>query len=318
TSKAFAKGVMDQAGVRTAPWAAFRDHAEALAHLRRRGAPVVVKADGLALGKGAFVCATEEEAEGVLEALMVRRSLGGAGATVVIEDCLEGEEISLFALTDGDRVVMLPPARDYKRAWVKDQGPNTGGMGAFAPAPESDWAGVNRRAREEVVEPVLREMRRRGTPFQGCLYVGGILTAQGLKVLEFNARFGDPEAEVLLPLLPDPVPLFWQTARGGLEPQDLGAPSGFCLGVVAVRRPYPEPIEGGGEISGLETAAELGCQVFQMGTRVGPSSRPEVSGGRVLICTATGGGLESARQLAYSGIEAVSFAGMSYRPDIGA
>ncbi len=317
SSKVFAKQVMAQSGVATPSFAAFSDHAQARAHLRRRGAPVVIKADGLALGKGAFVCQTEAEAGAALDLLLERRELGAAGDRVLIEDCLFGEEASFFAICDGESAVMLPPARDYKRAFDQDQGGNTGGMGSYSPAPDG-WQALNLRVRQEVVEPTLKEMGRRGTPYRGCLYVGAMLIGSELQVLEFNARFGDPETEVQLPLLPDPVPLLWQSAGGELVGSDPEPQAMACLGVVAVRDPYPAAVEPGGEVRGVEAAEELGCLVFQMGTRPAHRGGIEVGGGRVLICTAVGPERDSARRQAYSGLAAISFPGMRYRHDIGA
>jgi phosphoribosylamine--glycine ligase len=318
SSKSFAKQLMQRLGVPTPAFAVFDDHAQAVEHLRRRGAPVVVKADGLALGKGAFVCKTGEEALAALDGLLLRRELGVAGERVLIEDCLAGEEASFFAICDGESAVMLPPARDYKRAFDHDRGGNTGGMGSYAPAPPRGWRELNQRVRQEVVLPTLAEMRRLGSPYRGCLYVGAMLVGQEIQVLEFNARFGDPETEVQLPLLGDLVPLMWQSAEGQLDAPDPEPVAGACVGVVAARKPYPDPVEAGGQVLGVEGAEELGCLVFQMGTRPGGEGSVEVGGGRVLICTAIGEDQEDARRKAYSGLATISFSGMRYRQDIGA
>ncbi|MGA7174008.1 MAG: phosphoribosylamine--glycine ligase [Candidatus Dormiibacterota bacterium] len=318
SSKIFAKQVMRRAAVATPAFAVFDDPELALPHVQQRGAPLVVKADGLALGKGAFVCRTEVEARAAVELLLVRRELGEAGSRILIEDCLEGEEASFFAICDGVSAVMLPPARDYKRAFDHDRGGNTGGMGSYAPAPTERWRGLNERIRQEVVEPTLKEMLVRGTPYRGCLYVGAMLVGEAIQVLEFNARFGDPETEVQLPLLPDLVPLLWQSARGELSEPDPEPLAGACVGVVAAREPYPAAVQAGGQVSGIATAEEMGCRVFQMGTRPGRSGSVVVAGGRVLICTAVGEDITSARHAAYSGLAAISFPGMRYRQDIGA
>ncbi len=318
SSKVFAKQLMQRAGVATPAFSFFEDHKLAMAHLSERGAPVVVKADGLALGKGAFVCTTAEEATDALELLLVRRELGAAGDRVLIEDCVQGEEASFFAICDGESAVMLPPARDYKRAFDQDQGANTGGMGSCVPSPSAGWRRLNQRVRQEVVEPTLVEMRRLGTPYRGCLYVGAMLTGDQIQVLEFNARFGDPETEVQLPLLPDPVPLLWQSATGQLAEADPEPLTQACVGVVASKEPYPAAIDAGGQVLGIEAAEKLGCLVFQMGTRVSPEGAVEVAGGRVLICTALGEDREVARRRAYAGMAAISFPGMRYRHDIGA
>jgi phosphoribosylamine--glycine ligase len=318
SSKSFAKELMQRSGVATPAFAVFDDHGAATAHLRRRGAPVVVKADGPALGKGAFVCPTVEDATAAVDRLMLRQELGASGERVVIEDCLEGEEASFFAICDGESAVMLPPARDYKLALDGDLGGMTGGMGGFAPASPDRWPELNRRVREEIVEPTLAELRRLGTPYRGCLYVGSMLVGDAIQVLEFNARFGDPETEVQLPLLPDLVPMLWQSAMGELHAPDPQPTAGACVGVVAVREPYPEAVEAGGAVLGLEAAEDLGCLVFQMGTRAGSGGEVEVAGGRVLICAAVAEHRESARQRAYLGLAAISFAGMRYRLDVGA
>lgn len=318
SSKSFAKEVMLRSEVATPAFAVFDDHGEATEHLRRRGAPVVVKADGPALGKGAFVCLTVGEATAAVDRLMLRRDLGSSGDRVVIEDYLEGEEASFFAICDGDSAVMLPPARDYKRALDGDLGDMTGGMGGYAPTSAERWPELNRKVRAEVVEPTLAELRRLGTPYRGCLYVGAMLAGGGIQVLEFNARFGDPETEVQVPLLPDLVPVLRQSAAGELEARDPQPTAGSCVGVVAVRDPYPAAIEAGGGVHGLEAAEELGCLVFQMGTRAAPGGAVEVAGGRVLICAAVDQDRQSARRRAYLGMGAISFPGMRYRLDIGA
>jgi phosphoribosylamine--glycine ligase len=318
TSKVFAKRLMTKIGIRTPPFVVCQDPKDALWHLRHHEAPVVVKADGLALGKGVFVCDTNAEAEQRIDELLVRGELGEAGRTVLIEDRIEGPEISFFALCDGERSVMLPPACDYKRALDGDQGGNTGGMGSYSPPQVESLHKLQDHAQWEIVSPLLAELRRMGRPFRGCLYVGGILVDRQINVLEFNARFGDPEVEVLLPRLPDPVPYLLAAATGILElpaPEPLAPAS---LGVVAVRKPYPAPVTPGGLISGLEEAEEDGCIVFHMGTRLAPGGGVEVAGGRVFILVATGEDLGSARQRAYSAMERISFPEMRYRFDIGA
>ena len=315
TSKAFAKRLMARIGIPTAPFQVFADPRAAELHLGTCPLPVVVKADGLALGKGAFVCASAEEALGVARRLLVERELGEAGAQVVLEETLCGEEASFFALCDGERALMLPPARDYKAALEGDRGPNTGGMGAYAPPQLPSWEELNRQVLSQVVEPVLAEMARLGCPFVGCLYVGGMVVSGQVQVLEFNARFGDPEAEVLLPWLPDLLPQLRLAARGGLQSGLAPRPRGASVGVVAVREPYPGPVEPGGEVGGLDSLPE-GCLAFQMGTRAGPGGRPEVSGGRVVVVVGSGPDLGAARELAYRGIAAVRFPGMRYRGDI--
>ena len=316
TSKAFAKELMRGLGVSTAPFQLFTDPEAAVRHLRSRTGPVVVKADGLALGKGAFVCGDPKEAEAVARRLMLDRELGEAGARILVEDALVGEEVSCFAVCDGERAVMLPAVRDYKRAFEQDRGPNTGGMGAVTPPPGMDPTSVSSRVREEIVEPVLGEMARRGIPYRGCLYVGCMVDGGQIRVLEFNARFGDPEVEVLLPTLEDLVPWLWRAATGALEgpaPRQL-LPA--AVGVVAVRAPYPEAVTAGAAVQGLDEAEALGCQVFQMSTRRAEGGPVEVAGGRVLICVGVGDDVASARAGAYSGLSLIHFEGMRYRADI--
>ncbi|MHB8394704.1 MAG: phosphoribosylamine--glycine ligase, partial [Candidatus Dormibacteria bacterium] len=195
SSKAFAKRLMARVGIHTAAFDVFQEVEAARRHILEHPGPVVVKADGLALGKGAFVCPDSDSALQVVERLMVRGELGDPGRTIVVEEVLEGREVSLFAICDGQRAVMLPPACDYKRAFDGDLGANTGGMGGYCPPRELDTEAVNRRALEEIVTPVLAEMARLGRPFQGCLYIGAMFTGDRIQVLEFNARFGDPETE---------------------------------------------------------------------------------------------------------------------------
>jgi phosphoribosylamine--glycine ligase len=317
TSKVFAKQLMQRLGVPTADFRVCSSWEEAQAQLRGRPGEVVVKADGLALGKGAFVCAGTEEALEVARRLLVELELGEAGRQVVLEERLHGEEASFFALCDGTRARMLPPARDYKAALEGDKGPNTGGMGACAPPQLPSWEELNQQVLTKVVEPVLAEMARLSCPFVGCLYVGGMVVSGEVQVLEFNARFGDPEAEVLLPWLPDLLPQLGLAARGRLEPGVTPHPPGASVGVVAVRHPYPAPVQPGGEVLGLDHLPE-GCLAFQMGTRAGAGGRPEVSGGRVVIVVGSGIDLGAARELAYRGIRSVQFPGMRYRADIAA
>ena len=317
TSKVFAKRLMRRLGVPTADFTVCSSWEEAQRQLQGRPGGVVVKADGLALGKGAFVCADADEALAVARRLLVERELGEAGSQVVLEERLLGEEASFFALCDGERALMLPPARDYKAALEGDRGPNTGGMGAYAPPQLPSWEELNRQVLTRVVEPVLAEMARLSCPFVGCLYVGGMVVSGQVQVLEFNARFGDPEAEVLLPWLPDLLPQLRLAARGGLGSGLAPRPEGASVGVVAVREPYPGPVEPGGEVVGLDRLPE-GCLAFQMGTRAGPGGRPEVSGGRVVVVVGTGPDLGTARELAYRGIGAVRFPGMRFRGDIAA
>ncbi len=317
SSKAFAKACMDRAGIPTAPFAVFDDLAPARDFIRAHPGRLVVKADGLALGKGVTVCDTAAQAVAAATALLVGGARGEAGRRVVIEDRLEGEEISCFAVCDGEDAVMLLPARDYKRAHDGDRGPNTGGMGAFAPA-RPDWPAVNARVRREVVLPLLQELARQGAPYRGCLYVGGMVDPRtgAVTVLEFNARFGDPEAQVVLPLLPDPVPWLVGAATGqvgGLTPVPA---AGAAVGVVATRRGYPGPVRLPVPLTGLDTV-DASTLVFHMGTRRSAAGW-RAAGGRVLTCVATAPSLAEARQRAYGALARVRFPGQRQRQDIAA
>lgn len=317
TSKAFAKALMRQAGIPTADYAVFRDFEAARAYVRRHGGPLVVKADGLAGGKGTFVCETPEEAQAALRRLMVERAFGAAGETVVIEERLEGPELSVFALTNGEIVRPLLPARDHKRLKDGDQGPNTGGMGAYAPVPE-----VTEAMMDEVVHriliPAVRALAHQGTPFVGVLYGGLMWTAEGPFVLEFNARFGDPEAQALLPLWEtDLVEALEACLDGRLGDLRLRWRPGACVTVVLAAPGYPGPTPEGLPIEGLEAVeGREGVWVFHAGTRrVG--DRVVTAGGRVLAVSAWGEDLPSAAERAYAAVSCIRFEGMQFRRDIG-
>ena len=310
-SKAFAKEVMASAGVRTAKAMVFESAAEAEAYVRRQRA-VVVKADGLAAGKGVAVARGPEEAVAAIRSLS---GLGDASRRLLIEERLEGEEVSVIALCDGERFVLLPPAQDHKRVGDGDVGPNTGGMGAFAPAPFLDASGL-RRVGALVIEQVLREMARRGSPFRGALYAGLMLTASGPKVLEFNCRFGDPEAQVLvMQLREDLLPLLLACARGELRPRELVYETGTSICVVLAAEGYPQTPKTGDPILGLDRPLDE-VQVFHAGTRR-QDGQLVTSGGRVLSVCARRPHLTEARQAVYRAIEGIRFRGMHYRRDIG-
>ncbi|HZT14674.1 MAG TPA: phosphoribosylamine--glycine ligase [Gaiellaceae bacterium] len=297
-SKAFAKEVMRAAGVPTA---------EQLSVARP---PCVVKADGLAAGKGVFVCRTADELD---EALRAVSSLGGG---VVIEELLEGEEASLLALTDGRHVVPLPAAQDFKRAGDGDAGPNTGGMGAYSPVP---WLADIGALVEQVHRPVVDELARRGTPFVGCLFAGLMLTADGPRVLEFNARLGDPETQVLMPRLDgDLLELLVATARGDLGGVRVGERPDAAVTVVLAAPGYPARSDYAGvAIDGIEAAEAEGALVFHGGTAV-RDGQLVTHGGRILSVTATGPTLQAARDGAYRAVEQVRFEGARFRRDIAA
>jgi phosphoribosylamine--glycine ligase len=295
-SKAFAKEIMEAAGVPTP------------AALAVAKPPCVVKADGLAAGKGVFVCRTQEELDSGL------RAASALGGDIVIEELVEGEEASLFVLTDGHDAVPLAPAQDFKRVGDGDTGPNTGGMGAYSPVPGLGEAEVEDLV-DTVHRPVLAELARRGTPFSGLLYAGLMLTDVGPRVLEFNCRFGDPETQAILPRLDgDLLGAFAAVAAGRLEEQ-VAAGSRAAVTVVLAAMEYPERGDNGSPIEGVEDAEAAGALVFHAGT-ARRDGRLVTNGGRVLNVTALGDDVEAARSAAYEAVELVSFPGMRFRRDI--
>jgi len=317
-SKAFTKEVCDSAGIPTAQWERFEDAAAARAFVHRRGAPLVVKADGLAAGKGVVVAATEAEALAAIGAMMERRVFGEAGAAVVIEECLTGEEVSLFALCDGKTALPLGAAQDHKRVGAGETGPNTGGMGAYSPTPSFPPA-LQQAAMDRIIHPVLAELARRGTPFRGILYAGLMLTAEGVKLIEFNVRFGDPECQVLLPrLMSDLLPALQAAYDGELANFDLRWNEASSIVVVMAARGYPEAPERGSEIRGLDrAAAEPGVLVFHAGTAADAQGHLRAAGGRVLNVCAAAPSLRAARDAAYAAARLVDWPEGFYRHDIG-
>ena len=279
--------------------------------------PVVVKADGLAAGKGVRIAADSDEFDAAISAMMVERVFGEAGSRVVLEECLVGEEASLMIFSDGADYRMIAPARDYKRVWDGDRGPNTGGMGSFSTPgliDEQTLAAIQRR----IIEPTLEGMRAEGCPFRGVLYIGLMLTADGPRVIEYNARFGDPETQAILPRLEtDLVDIFDSIANGGIGTQEIAWSKDSCVCVVAASGGYPEQFERGKRITGLEAANSMeGTVVFHAGTAIDPEDNLVTAGGRVVGVTALGPSLEQARARAYQAIEAISFDGIHYRKDI--
>ncbi|HEV7265918.1 MAG TPA: phosphoribosylamine--glycine ligase [Falsiroseomonas sp.] len=317
-SKAFCKAVADAAGVPTAAWARFDDPAAARAYIREQGAPIVVKADGLAAGKGVVVAQTLAEAEAAIAEMMESRVHGAAGASVVIEDFLEGEEVSFFALCDGATALPMAAAQDHKRVGEGDTGPNTGGMGAYSPPPAFTDA-VRDEVMARIIRPTLAEMTRRGTPFHGVLFAGLMLTADGPKLIEFNVRFGDPECQALmLRLRSDLLPALLAACDGELSRFDLRWEPTPSLVVVMAAEGYPGTPRKGSEIRGLERAAQLpGVQVFHAGTAQREDGALVADGGRVLAIGATGATLRAARDAAYAGVDAVEWPGGFCRRDIG-
>ncbi|MBW3601463.1 MAG: phosphoribosylamine--glycine ligase [Actinobacteria bacterium] len=317
-SKSFAKQVMADAGVATAAHWSGQDPRAARRALDRFGPPFVVKADGLAAGKGVRVCATREEAETAVDDALVRGLFGAAGATLVVEEFLAGPEVSVFGLCDGADVRILPPVQDYKRAFDGDAGPNTGGMGAYCPVPAAETAGLAEWAGREVFRPVLATLRSRGVDYVGVLYAGLVLTAAGPRVLEFNARFGDPEAQVVLPRLRgDLGPLLLACARGDLSRADAPAVDPrACVTVVLASGGYPGPHATGVPIHGVTEAAGVpGALVFHAGTRR-DGARLVTAGGRVLAVSGLGDSIAAARDVAYGAAGRIRFDGLTRRTDI--
>ena len=317
-SKTFTKEVADAAEIPTALWERFDDAHAAAEFVRRRGAPIVIKADGLAAGKGVVVAQTEDEALAAIQDFMTDGTLGVAGTSVVIEECLFGEEASFFALCDGTSAIALGAAQDHKRAYDGDTGPNTGGMGAFSPVPSVDDALVESLV-AEAVAPLVVALRARGIDYRGVLYAGLMLTPSGPKVLEFNVRFGDPETQVVLPRYDgDLCALLAEVAAGALvtTPRFIPDPA-VC--VVLASEGYPEAPRTGDPIRGLDEAGALpGVTVLHAGTARGDEDDDGIitSGGRVLGVTALGGTLAEARTRAYAGVAAIDWPGMQHRTDI--
>ena len=314
-SKAFAKTFMLQEGIPTPPAQIFDDYDEAREALAGWPGPVVVKADGLAAGKGVIVCDTQQQAQAALHQIMALRAFGTAGDRVLIEERAEGEEVSLLAFSDGSAIVPLLPARDYKRALDGDRGLNTGGMGGYAPS-NIMTPPLIERVMAEVLQPTVDGMVRRGTPYVGILYAGLMLTDSGPQVLEFNARFGDPETQLLLPLLEtDLVDIMLACIGGNLRSLPIRWHSGYNVGVVLASEGYPEAYETGRHIGGLDEAGAAGVTLFHAGTRKHDDTIV-TAGGRVLAVTCVGPTLEEARRCAYIGTNRVHFDGMHYRNDI--
>ena len=316
-SKQFTKEVADAAGIPTARWEAFTDSHHALDFVQRRGAPIVIKADGLAAGKGVVVAQTVEEAEAAVIACLRDEAFGAAGATVVIEECLVGHEVSVFALCDGQDAIFLGAARDYKRVGDGDLGPNTGGMGAIAPPPGFTHD-TQALVMETIIRPALAEMARRGTPFTGILFAGLMLTEQGPKLIEFNVRFGDPEAETLLPLLAsDLVPALVAACSGGIADVALRWRAEASVSVVMAAAGYPGAVRRGSVISGLDRAAAGDeVSIFHAGTRV-EGDHVLADGGRVLVVNATAPSLAQARSRVYAAIDMIAWPEGFSRRDIG-
>jgi phosphoribosylamine---glycine ligase len=319
-SKAFAKTFMARHAIPTARFVICDDPGAALAAVSGPmfGFPVVVKADGLAAGKGVVVAGDRAEAEQAVRAMMLDRQFGTAGARVVIEECLSGPEVSFFVVADGERAVVLGTAQDHKRIGDGDVGPNTGGMGAFAPSPLVSHA-LARDVMRGIVAPVMEGFRADGDPYRGFLYVSLMLTADGPKVIEFNVRLGDPEAQVLLPLIDGRFSeLLFASATADLRSSRVGLSDERLVGVVLASRGYPTTSESGRIITGLDRAAAMSdVLVFHAGTRADEAGRIVTAGGRVLTVVGRAATFDEAMARAYAGVAAIEFDGMQCRRDIG-
>ena len=317
SSKDFAKQFMDRHHIPTAAFATFTDAAAAHAYLDAQGAPIVIKADGLAAGKGVVVATTLEEAHAAVEMMLADNSFGEAGARVVIEECLFGEEASFIVMVDGENVLPLATSQDHKRLLDGDLGPNTGGMGAYSPAPVVTPE-IHAKALREVIRPVVAGMKAEGTPFTGFLYAGLMISPDGqIKVLEFNCRMGDPETQpIMMRLKSDLVTLLEAAVDGRLDEVEADWDRRFALGVVMAAAGYPDNPRKGDAISGLGAAASDVFHVFHAGTAV-KDDQVVTAGGRVLCVTALGDTVKMAQTRAYQAAEDIDFAGRQMRHDIG-
>ena len=314
-SKSFAKDLMKKYGIPTARYEVFTAAEPARAYIRQEGAPIVVKADGLAAGKGVIVAMTEQEALDAVDAIMEDHSFGDAGARVVIEEFMEGEEASLLAFTDGTTIRPMISAQDHKRAYDGDRGPNTGGMGTYAPAPVMTPE-MTERAVEEILKPTIAAMAKEGRIYRGCLYLGLMVTADGPKVVEFNARFGDPETQVVLPLLDsDLVTIMCACADGTLADVPIRWKDGAAVCVVLASGGYPGHYDKGQEIHGLADAEAMSALVFHAGTAM-KDGKLVTNGGRVLGVVGRGADISSAVDAAYAAAAKISFKDVYYRKDI--
>jgi len=315
-SKAFTKAICDSADIPTAKYGRFDNAPDACAYVKAMGAPIVVKADGLAAGKGVVVAQSEEEAIAAVESCF-DGVFGSAGAQVVIEEFLEGEEASFFVLSDGTNILPLATAQDHKRAHDGDEGPNTGGMGAYSPAPVMTQDRID-RVIDDIIKPTVAAMAARGTPFKGVLYAGLMITSEGPKLIEYNTRFGDPECQVLMMRLKDDiVTLMMASVDGTLDRVSARWHDDPALTVVLAAQGYPGAYEKGTEILGLDAAAGLdGVEVFHAGTR-GEGTKVLANGGRVLNVTARASSIAEARDLAYSAVSKIDWPGGFCRSDIG-
>lgn len=314
-SKAFSKGLMKKYGIPTAKYEVFTESDAARAYIEQEGAPIVIKADGLAAGKGVIVAMTKEEALAAIADIMEDQEFGTAGSRVVIEEFMEGEEASLLCFTDGKTICPMLSSQDHKRAYDGDKGPNTGGMGTYAPAPVMTKAMVE-KAYETILVPTIKAMEQEGRLYKGCLYAGLMITAEGPRVVEFNARFGDPETQVVLPLLEsDLVDIMLACADGTLAEQDIQWSDGAAVCVVMASGGYPKSYQKGFAIVGLAEAKAVGTEVFHAGTAE-KDGQIVTAGGRVLGVVAKADDVKTAVDKAYAGVREISFQDAFYRNDI--
>jgi phosphoribosylamine--glycine ligase len=317
SSKVFARKLMQKYGIPCPKGTAFSSYQEANKYVQSQPAPIVVKADGLAAGKGVTVAVTREEALKALSDIMQDRIFGNAGDNVIIEECLTGKEVSLLAFTDGDTVVPMVPACDYKRAFDDDRGPNTGGMGSYSPPGFFD-AGLTRQVTETILKPAVKGMAQEGMPYKGVLYAGLMIGPGGSKVLEFNARFGDPETQAILPRLnTDLVDILLAVVDNKLNRAEVQWKEDACLGVVMASGGYPGTYKTGFGITGLDEL-DNEVTVFHAGTKLGQDLQVYTDGGRVLTVTATGKNIAECRAKAYRNLPKIHFEGCHYRHDIAA
>ena len=315
-SKGFAKALMKKYGIPTAAYETFDDEEKAIAYLKANDTyPIVIKADGLASGKGVIIAQSEEEAIDTMKDMLEGHTFSGAGRSVVIEEFMEGEEASMLCFCDGTNVVPMISAQDHKRIFDFDKGPNTGGMGAYAPAPV-----MTKEMCEEVnvriLRPIVAAMKKEGYPFKGCLYAGLMITSEGPKVVEFNCRFGDPETEAVLPLFDgDLARVMLDCVHGTLSDEAVVWKKACAVDVVLASEGYPASHSSGEVISGIEDAKKAGCLVFHAGT-VKKNGQYVVNGGRVLNVVALADTLAEAKAKAYEGVSRISWRGMQYRHDI--
>jgi phosphoribosylamine---glycine ligase len=316
-SKIFSKNAMQRFGIATPDFKVFDNPGAAKKYLKEKGVPIVIKADGLASGKGVILPKTVEEGEAAIDSIMVKKIFGDSGNKIILEECLEGEEASLLVFTDGKTIAPLESAQDHKRIFDNDKGPNTGGMGAYSPAPVISKSVLD-SVIKNVFKPLIEGLAEEGKIYKGVLYAGLMITKKGPMVLEFNVRFGDPETQAILPRLKsDLAGIMMACVEGRLDKIDIAWDKSMCVSVVCASKGYPDEYEKNKEISGLEAAGKIkDVIVFHAGTKY-ENNKILTSGGRVLGVTSLGKDIKSAKLNAYKAIEKIKFEGMQYRTDIG-